>query len=148
MGYITRMDLIEVAIKPRHVHLVEDAIQGKAKKTKEFQYILASLEVDPDGYLQWDWRNDHFGPEGKFYRCEEMVLLLRAYCAAGIIAFWSQEGDGCAWAYEFDGEGGVFPCRPRRAAAIKGWAARKNPEREAVRRERIRKYQWTRFNQL
>jgi len=70
-----------------------------------------------------------------------MVLWLRSYCAAGIIAFWSQEGDGCAWAYEFDGEGDVFPCSPRRAAAVKGWAARKNPEREALRRERMRKYQ-------
>ncbi len=148
MGYFTRMDLIEVAINPRYVRLVEDAIQGKKQKTKEFQYILKSLELDPEGYLQWNWRKDPYGPEGKFYACEEMVLWLRAYCAGGIIAFWSQEGDGCAWVYEFDGEGGVSNCRPRRAAAIKGWAARKNPKREAARRDRMMKYRWTGFNQL
>src|SRR4051812_10600007 len=137
MGYMSRMDLVEVAIKPECVRIVKKAIRASAT-SGEVPWILERLNIDPDGFLQWNWRKDRYGPIAKFHDGdEELVNWLKDYCTGGLIAFWGQEGDGSAWAYEFDGKGHVRECSPRRAAAIKGWAARKNPERDDARYERM-----------
>jgi hypothetical protein len=124
MSYYTRIDLFDVRLKAEHIERVGRAIVGKVKGTKSFQYMLACLEIDPDGELEWsaysigNWGHD-----------EEFVAWLAKYCSGGFVAFWGQEGNGDAWAYEFDGKGGVSPCSARRVAAIKGHLTRRTHQR-------------------
>jgi len=120
LGYYTRIDLINVRVKPEHIQRVGRAIQGRVKGTEEFRYMLKCLSIRPDGAL--DWAMDSVG---KWYRDEEFVAWLAEYRSGGFVALWGQEGKGDAWAYEFDGRRGVSACSARRAAAKKGILARR-----------------------
>lgn len=59
-----------------------------------------------------------------------------ARIAQGLMAFWSCEGDNCAFAYEFDGDGGVDFCSPFRVAGRMGALARARERRHAPLRAR------------
>ena len=123
MGYYTRIDLINVRVKPQHTQLLARAIDRRVKGTEEFRYMLRCLTQGPDGTLTWSKDS-----VGKWYRDEEFATWLAAYCEGGFVTLWGHEGNGDAWAYEFDGMGGVSSCGARRAAAIKGILLRRSRE--------------------
>jgi hypothetical protein len=121
LGYYTWIDLFDVRVRPEHVARVERAIKGRQRRLSEIRYMLDHLRITSNGMLRW------FGDSlGKWYRDNEFVDWLKPYCTSGFVVLRSGEGDGAAWAYEFDGNGNAFPCSPRRPAAIMG-VLRKNP---------------------
>jgi hypothetical protein len=123
LGYYTRIDLVGVRVKPEHIRHVEQAIRGRIRGTKEFQYMIDRLSIDSEGVLVWAGES-----VGKWYRDEEFVAWLAPHCLGGFVALWGHEGNGDAWAYEFDGKAGFSCCSARRAAAKKGILARRARE--------------------
>jgi hypothetical protein len=128
MGYYTRMEFCWVVIKRSYVGVVKNAILGKNRKTHEFQYMLKHLEIDADGWLDWNREGSTDYSCNKHYKDKELADWLSKYCDGGFLVSWSLEGDGANWAYEFDGKGGVSACSARRPAAIFGWMKRRNRE--------------------
>lgn len=115
MGYETRIDLYDVQVRPEMIAEVAEAI-----KEGQQHWMVASLKLASNGSLSWD--DDSIG---KWKSHEAFIDVLAAWCSRGWISFWSQEGDGAKWAYEFDGVGGHVECSARRVSAIKAAATRK-----------------------
>jgi len=129
-----RMDLINVKVKPEHIEVVARAIGGEEETAQGFQFMFESLGIDSEGVLSLVGE-----PVGKWSEEEMLAEWLGEYCSCGFLAFWSEEGDGAAWAYEFDGVGGMNLCSARRAAAIKGILARRARQTAEIGKKSTRK---------
>ncbi len=120
MGYETRIDLYKIQIRRDAIPTVAEAIRSVADGAVEPHWMVQHLKLNDDGSVLWnEW------PEGKWKSHEKFVQWLAIHCECGFVAFWSCEGDGTAWAYEFDGQGGYSECSARRVAALKAAATRR-----------------------
>ena len=120
MGYETSIDLYDVQVRPNKVAKVAEVIAAQARGEGQHHWMVGSLKLGANGSLLWDDT-----PVGKWKSHEEFIADLASWCSRGWVSFWSREGDGAAWAYEFDGVGGFQECSARRVSAIKAAATRK-----------------------
>ncbi len=103
MGYYTAIRLHKVRVKKKFIAEVRKYIADHKIEDEGFHYFLHNLELDDAGNVSWIGM-----PSGKWHRDKEFVLWLAPYVAAGgQVSLTSKEGDGAAWAYKFDGRGGV-----------------------------------------
>jgi hypothetical protein len=120
VGYETRIDLHDVRVRADKLAEVADAIAAHKRGEGQHHWMVGSLKLSAAGVLSWD--DDAIG---KWKSHEEFIADLAGWCSRGWVSFRSQEGDGAAWAYEFDGTGGVRECSAQRVAALKAAATRK-----------------------
>lgn len=125
MSYWSTLYIIGVRIKPESVVAVKRRVRHhKRLGDNGLGGFLDCVTVDDERRLDFrrdaddDIENDEYGSpvnEGKWYRTEEIAAWLKGVCEGGRIVFHSQEFDGCAWGWEFDGKGksrplGLIPC--------------------------------------
>ncbi|MBW3600072.1 MAG: hypothetical protein KY475_22715 [Planctomycetes bacterium] len=122
MGYYTRIDLYRVQVHCDQVDAVRHELAAAKDGPNDLHWMVGLLKLHADGSLSW---ND--ASEGKWKTHDKFIEWLAPRCASGVIAFWSCEGDGAAWAYEFDGAGGYQECPARRVSGLK--AARTREKR-------------------
>ena len=119
MGYETALHLVDVKIKEESLPSVKKAIKGK-RKSNQFDPVAQFLEcviVDDSGFLcfkpianfdsPYD-PNDDDGTlpalSGKWRQSEKIAEWLKQYSKeGGCLIHHSNEGDGAAWGWEFDG---------------------------------------------
>ncbi|HWE97941.1 MAG TPA: hypothetical protein VG269_28595 [Tepidisphaeraceae bacterium] len=119
MGYETRIDLYEVKVRANELKAVARAISAVAGGAGHPHWMVGLLKLEKNRSLSWGESS-----QGKWKGHEEFIKWLAAHCEQGMVAFWSCEGDGAAWAYEFDGSGGFGECSARRVSALKAAATR------------------------
>lgn len=119
MGYESSFHLIGVKIKPASLPAVKQALEtGKVRGWKSLEYFLEVVVFDADGYLTFKASEDGLDPycafddgtvpalSGKWYEAERIAAWLKKHSAkGGRMVFHSQEADGEAWGWEFDGRG-------------------------------------------
>jgi hypothetical protein len=121
LGYETRIELYDVKVRRDDLEAVAEAIAAVAGgATSDPHWMVGLLKLENDGSLSWDESS-----QGKWKTHEEFIKWLAARCERGFVAFWSCEGDGATWAYEFDGAGGYSECSARRVSALRAGATRK-----------------------
>jgi len=120
VGYNTRIDLYDVWVRADKIEEVTATIAAHRNDSGTFHWMVGMLELGDDGSLTWDETS-----EGTWKQHEGFIHDLADWCSRGFVSFWSREGDGAAWAYEFDGVGGSRKCSARRVSALKAAAARK-----------------------
>jgi hypothetical protein len=120
MGYETAIDLYSVLVRPDKFRSVDEAIAAAERGGGGHHWMVGLLKMGRKGHLCW---NDV--PVGKWKSHEEFIREIAAWCSRGWVSFRSREGDGAAWAYEFDGTGGYRECSARRVAGIKAAATRR-----------------------
>jgi hypothetical protein len=120
VGYETSIDLYDVRVRPDKLAEVTEALAAHARGHGRHHWMVGSLKLGAGAVLSWDEV-----AVGKWKSHEEFIADLAGWCSRGWVSFWSREGDGAAWAYEFDGAGGFRECSARRVAAIKAAATRK-----------------------
>ncbi len=119
MGYETRIDLYNVQVRSDELKAVKREIAAVAGGAGDSHWMVVLLKLERDGSLSWDESS-----RGKWKNHEAFIEWLAARCERGFVAFWSCEGDGAAWAYQFDGAGGYTECSARRVSALKAAATR------------------------
>ena len=120
MGYYSRIDLHDVAVRSDKRAEVAEAIAAHVRSESRTHWMVAWLRLEDDGSLCWNESE-----VGKWKSHEGFIVDLARWCSRGWVAFWSCEGDGGQWAYEFDGAGGYRECSARRVAALKAAATRR-----------------------
>ncbi len=119
MGYETSIDMYDVRVRPDKLAEVAEAISAHVRGKGRHHWMVGSLKLVGNVLL---WDDVHIG---KWKSHEEFIRNLASWCSRGWVAFWSREGDGAAWAYEFDGIDGFQQCSARRVSALKAAATRK-----------------------
>jgi hypothetical protein len=120
VGYETRIELYDVKVRRDEHPAVQQAITAVADGAGDAHWMVGLLKLAGDGSLSWGESS-----QGKWKGHEEFINWLAAHCERGLVAFRSCEGDGAAWAYEFDGAGGYSECSARRISALRAAATRK-----------------------
>lgn len=118
MGYETRLHLVGITIRDECRAAVKRQIRSHKRIADEtLQLFLDWAAIDSEGALCFradedDTDGDAPDEEGlvptkdaKWYGAEVIVDWVKPYCEGGMIVFHSQEADGCAWGWEFDGQG-------------------------------------------
>ena len=122
MSYYSRIDLFDVRVRPEKAAEVAEAI-ASARRGDDRAFGVAALLLE-DGELWWDW--DYGTSDVQKWRPDEpLVALLASWCERGCVAFWSCEGDGGQWAFEFNGRGGHAECSARRVSALRAAETRR-----------------------
>ena len=123
VSYYSRIDFYSACVRPEKVAQVAAAI-ASARSGGDEPFGVRALLLEEDGTLWWDW-NEGTSDIQKWCLDEPLIGLLAGWCECGWVAFWSCEGDGGGWAFEFDGEGGFTECSHRRVSAFRAADARR-----------------------
>jgi hypothetical protein len=132
MGYLSTLHLVDVRIKQESVAEVAQALAAGAEAADEEDYGFFSRAVlDEDRFLAFsasDDDDDGYVPDeedgtvpalsGKWYDAEEIAAWLKLNVEGGSIILHSEEADGAAWGWEFDGAGKM---RELQLAAVGEW---------------------------
>ena len=120
MGYEWDLHLDGVKIKPDAVPAVKKALASPGiRGTVRIKYFLEQAMIDSTGFLLFKGREDGFNsyvPDeddgtvpaiaGKWYEVGHIARWLRRHSEkGGRLVLHSNEGDGEAWGWEFDGKG-------------------------------------------
>ncbi len=98
MGYETAIDMYGVRVRPDKFADVSAAIAAAERGGGGHHWMVGLLKMGSQGALSW---NDV--RVGKWKSHEEFIREIASWCSRGWVSFRSREGDGAAWAYEFDG---------------------------------------------
>lgn len=122
MGYETSLQLVNLKIKGESVPALMKAITtGKGKGLAKIRYFFSVIGLDTSGFLRLLNNGDYSTPygvnkedgtavalDGKWYDVEDFAAWLKQHAEkGGRIVLHSAEGDGFAWGWEFDGNGGM-----------------------------------------
>lgn len=132
MGYESSLHLIDVKIKARSVPLVSRALKAKTGRGLiRLRFFLELAVIDREGFLAFRASEDGFDPyvpdedgtvpalSGKWYEAERVARWLRQHSEkGGRMVLHSNEADGEAWGWEFDGKGRM---RPLHLVAVGKW---------------------------
>ena len=124
MGYETTQYLVDIKIKPDSIRTVATTIETrKSKGVKKIQHFIDEITIDGDGFLQFK-PSDHYGNlydpceddgtvpalQGKWREAEAIAKWVCQHSEeGGMIVHHSDEGDGAAFGWEFDGLGKILP---------------------------------------
>ncbi|MBK7472364.1 MAG: hypothetical protein IPI73_18850 [Betaproteobacteria bacterium] len=113
-----------VKIKAGSAPLVSRALEATTGRGLiRLQFFLELAVIDSEGFLSFKASEDgldSYAPDpdndtvpalsGKWYEAERVARWLRRYSEkGGRIVLHSNEGDGAAWGWEFDGKGRMRP---------------------------------------
>ena len=120
MGYLTTLYLIDIKIKEESIPIVERALKTKkGRGLTSLQYFLSRAVFDIGGCLSFKPQEDDMSPYepdsdygdvpalmAKWYEAEKIASWIKRHSEkGGQIILNSNEGDGAAWGWEFDGKG-------------------------------------------
>jgi hypothetical protein len=120
MGYWTSLHLIDVKIKTESIPIVKKSLKTrKGRGSTSFQFFFERAMLDREGFLTFKGSENDIDPYvpdeeegdvpalyGKWYEDERIAAWVKQHSEkGGRIVLHSQEGDGEAWGWEFDGRG-------------------------------------------
>ena len=120
MGYLTTLNLINIKIKKDSIPVVERALKTKkGRGLASIQFFLSRAIIDINGFLSFMPQEDDISPyvpdgdygdvpalTAKWYEDEKIASWIKQHSEkGGQIVEHSNEGDGGAWGWEFDGKG-------------------------------------------
>jgi hypothetical protein len=119
MGYQSSLHLVDVRIKAESVERLRGMLNaGKVRIPRQVRFFFDRIVLDPDNFLVFKAGEegvDAYEPDdegtvpalsGKWYEAADIAAWPRQHCeTGGRIVLHSQEGDGTAWGWEFDGRG-------------------------------------------
>lgn len=119
MGYRSSLHLVDVKIKAKSLAPVRRLLNAKQHRGP-LRFFLQRVVLDRSGFLMFkasDDGLDAYVPDedgtipamsGKWYEAENIASWLKLHAAkGGRMVLHSEEGDGRAWGWEFDGRGGM-----------------------------------------
>lgn len=124
MGYETALHLIGVKIKAESIRAVSRALKTrKARRLSTVGHFLEVAAIDSEGFLVFNTSENWVSPyapdeddgtvpalSGKWGYAEAIARWLSKHSEKdGRIVLHSEEGDGAAWGWEFDGKGRMRP---------------------------------------
>jgi hypothetical protein len=124
MGYESSLHLIDVKIKAQSVPLVSRALKATTGRGLiRLRFFLELAAIDSEGFLAFKASKDGLDPYvpcegdgtvpalyGKWYEATRIACWLRRHSEkGGRIVLHSNEADGAAWGWEFDGKGRMRP---------------------------------------
>src|ERR1019366_898917 len=120
MGYESTLHLIDIKVKRESVPVVRRILKsrkGRAIKS-DLQIFLDRAVLDTEGFLSFKASENGYDPyvpdedgtvpalSGKWYEDKSIAKWLRQHSEkGGRIVLHSNEADGEAWGWEFDGRG-------------------------------------------
>lgn len=117
MGYYTSLHLVDVKIKAKSRRPVKQLLSAKRHRGP-LRFFLQHLVIDREGFLMFKPSDNYvseYEPDedtgtvpalsAKWYEAENIAAWLKLHARGGRIVFFSQEGDGNAWGWEFNGQG-------------------------------------------
>jgi hypothetical protein len=127
MGYETSLHLVSVKIKDKSIPRVTRSLIGRRRGSLRF--FLKRIVLDSEGFLMFKANNDgldEYVPDedentvpavyGKWCEAEDIASWLKLHAErGGRLILHSDEGDGEAWGWEFDGKGRMRALALRRA---------------------------------
>ncbi len=120
MGYETALHLIDVKIKDESLPIVKRALRTKkGRGLRPLMYFLGEAFLPDDGFLCFKSTGLYDSPYepdadtgtvsvlvGKWYEAKQVADWLKLHSEkGGRLIQHSQEADGAAWGWEFDGRG-------------------------------------------
>lgn len=118
MGYWSALHLVDVKIKSKSLVSVKRVLARKPQRGP-LRFFLQRVVLDSEGFVRFKASDDGLDPyvpdeddgtvpaiSGKWYEAERIASWLKPHAAkGGRIVLHSQEADGDAWGWEFDGRG-------------------------------------------
>ena len=119
MGYESTLHLIDIKVKRTSVPIVARILKsGRVRWMPDLQFFLERAVLDSGGFLSFKASEDDLDPyvpdeerlvpalSGKWHEDESIAKWLRRHSEkGGRIVLHSNEADGEAWGWEFDGRG-------------------------------------------
>ena len=115
MGYSTSLHLVDVKIRPKSLRSMKRLLSAKRHRGP-LRFFLQHLVINREGFLMLKPSDNYvseYEPDeddgtvpalsGKWYEAEDIAAWLKLRARGGRIVFLSEEGDGNAWGWEFDG---------------------------------------------